>query len=272
MSKPQSAMATKLSELRSKITNNSTRKPKYDNYKPPEPPPVHWLEDGGDHINIWENGETDLGRLLAHNSDLPFNHNIFGKFCNIEAFWHYIQSVERDDRIRIMSGQILKNFSKKQTMERVTNFRAIIADSNYQRIKQYKAMVDAVKESVLPFDCYYVNPESGIRVRPIFFKWLIKAFEEIRLALKEDREPNFKFLIDQHNSGIYDFVIPAYVKEAQARKAQKKQEEKPNKIAALLEKQKDEVMTPDKTDEHEDTAIAVDSGINESTEIVHHPV
>lgn len=193
-----------LSQIRGKI---KVARP--DGIKDPSPSPMAWVEDGQDHINIWEQAQTELGKFLAHNSQNPFKHTLFGKFNNMEAFWHYIQSEERDDRIRVMSGRTLKNFSKKLTMTRITNFRAIIMDSNWQRIKQHKSAVHSLKNSTLPFDCYYINSESLIRVRPTFFKWLIKGFEEIRTAVKENRDPNFAFLLDKRDSDIYTFVLPS---------------------------------------------------------------
>lgn len=184
------------------------KKTKTDGIKDPSPSPMNWEKDGLDHINIWEQAETPLGKFLSHNNDKSFTHNLFGKFNNMEAFWHYIQSEERDDRIRVMSGRSLKNFSKKLTITKIVNFRAIIMDANWQRIKKHKSVIEELRRSTLPFDCYYVNSQTSLRIRPTFFKWLIKGFEEIRQAVIEDRDPNFSFLIDKKGSGIYDFVIP----------------------------------------------------------------
>lgn len=212
----QGPMQQKLRELR-----NQVPKARRDSIRDPSPSPMLWKGDGEDHINIYDRSETELGAILVHNSKLTFVHNIFGRFYDMESFWHYIQSAERDDRTRTMTGQILKNFAKKLTMTRVKNFRAIIMDANYQRIKQYDPVVQAMKESTLPFDCYYVNEETGLRTRPVFFKWLIMGFEEIRRALKEEREPDFGFLLDQPGTGIYEFAIPNLT---QAPKAQPKKQ------------------------------------------------
>ena len=178
-----------------------------DDIKDPSPSPMKLAEDGVDHINTWEQAETEIGKFLAHSSTIPFKHDIFGKFNTMESFWVYIQSEEKDDRIRVMSGRTLKNFSKKLNILRITNFRAIIMDANWQKVKQHKHAMQAIKDSTVPFDCYYINSTSGIRVRPTFFKWLIRGFEEIRKAIKEDREPSFNFLLDKKDTGIYDFVV-----------------------------------------------------------------
>lgn len=235
MKTKQGSMFEKLQPIRRQFKPNRS-----EDFRQPAPSPMKWIGDGEDHINIWEHGETELGCILSPNYDLGLNHSIFGRFANMEAFWHYIQSEERDDRIRSMNGQTLKKFSKMLTNTRVTNFRAIIMDSHYQRIKAYKVLVKSMKESTLPFDCYYINDKSGIRMRPVYFKWFLRGMEEIRNALKEDREPNFSFLLDRPGTDIYEFVVPKTEKVAVVK------EEKPQQTASLLSSVKQEVAEQQK--------------------------
>lgn len=190
-----------LQSISSKIKTNPMRAPAAS--------AMNWVGDGVDHINIWEKANTELGRFLAHGSNNDFNHSQLGRFNNMEALWHYVQSAERDDRIRNMRGRYLKNFSKQLTPMRVSNFKAIIMDSNYQRIQQYRPMVELMIATDLPFDCYYINNDSKLRIRPVFFKWLILGFEEIRHAIKENRAPNFTEFMDNPAIGIYDSVLQA---------------------------------------------------------------
>lgn len=178
-----------------------------DPLKLPSRSPMFWKEDGVDHINIGHAAKTEIGKALNHSSMITLNHSKFGKFSSIQSFWHYIQSEERDDRIRTLTGQMLMKFIKNLTTTRVVNFRAIILDANYQRIIQHDRFLNDLKESELPLDCYFVN-ESGVRIRPPYFKWLNIGLEEIRLALKEDREPDFKRFMDRPDVDIYHFVLP----------------------------------------------------------------
>lgn len=207
-------MRQQLASIRNQIITK-----KRTELKDPTPSPMHWQEDGVDHINVWEHANTELGKFLAHSSPFGFKHKIFGRFNSMESFWHYIQSVEKDDRIRVMHGPTLRLFVKKLEMAKVTNFRAIIMDSNWQRIKQHRDKMEMLAESTLPFDCYYISKTSRMRVRPTFFKWLNMGFEEIRTAVKEGREPIFDFLLDHNNSDIYQFVLPKTVDEIQPAKA-----------------------------------------------------
>lgn len=171
------------------------------------PSPMLWKGDGVDHINIFREGKTALGRDLEHGSSLPLKHSIFGKFNTVEGFWYYIQSEERDDRVRQLSGMKLNRFIKQLTTTRVYNFRAIILDANYQRIQQHPQLRNGLIESTLPFDAYSVN-DAGIRIRPPYFKWLTLGIEEIRRAIQEQRDPDFTIYKDHRDKDIYHYVAP----------------------------------------------------------------
>jgi hypothetical protein len=156
--------------------------------------------DGIDHINIWEKASTELGIALSHMADLPFTHETFGKFRSVEGFWHYIRSVTRDDRNRMMAGYKAKKFGDSLESRRVDDFKAIIMDANWQKVKQYAPIVDEIKNSTLPFDVYYLfNNDVNVRIRPASAFWLIEGFNEIRKCLKENTKPDFTFLRDRQN-------------------------------------------------------------------------
>lgn len=206
-------------------------------FKDPTSSVDRWVKDGVDHINIWEKGTTELGKVLSPSVTIAFNHNVFGHFETMEGFWHYIHSAERDDRIRNMSGTSLKNFARKLSPTRVKHFKALIIDANYQKIKKYKQIVESIKESNLPFDAYYTN-NVGLRIRHNYSVWLCAGFEEIRKALQEDRELNLTSFMDNEapQSELYDGVIPEYLRksrQAAAETEQVSEEDKP-KVPSLL--------------------------------------
>lgn len=166
-------------------------------------------KDGVDHLNIFEGAVTDLGKCLSHSNQLRFQHKLYGGFSNIESFWYYIRTEEHDDRVRKLTGNKLKVFADEMTPRRVKNFMAIILDANWQRICQYPELKAAVKENTLPFECYsYLKRQDGIRQRPPHAHWMMPLFEEISLALKEDREPNLTKFLDDQKIGLYDDVFP----------------------------------------------------------------
>lgn len=205
----------------------------------PLPAPSESGVDGEEHINIWEFGATALGRDLSHSGNLPIEHEIFGNFSNMEAFWYYIRSTERDDRIRTMRGRQLKQFAEKLTSVRVPNFCAIIMDSNWQKIKQHPAVLESLKESTLPFDCYFTYKRTdGVRIRPSFSYWLIDGFNEIRAALKEGREPNFDAFKNNKSIGIYDSALNVKQKPKKKPAPQKKEvfsDSDASEVAALMQ-------------------------------------
>lgn len=154
--------------------------------------------DGQDHINISDEAATYLGMSLASNAPFTFFHYKFGEFCSIESFFYYLSSEERDDRLRRMTGSRLLAFKKRLTHRQVVNFRALIMEAHYLKITQTKDLQDVFTNTTLPFDCYYHYKRSdGLRIRHRTAYWMVPGFEEIRKALREGREPDFKFLCEQ---------------------------------------------------------------------------
>jgi hypothetical protein len=210
MPKQQGQLGAKLSSLRPQIKTRVAPEKKVHekggDFGHRLPPVQNWSRDGEDHINLWEEGEVELGRILSHRYELEFDHTQLGRFKTMEALDRYVMSRDRDDRIRNLTGPALKKFAKNLVLAPVINFRAIVMDANWQRIKQYPDLATAVKESTLPFDVYYIIRDSGVRVRPARASWFLAGYEELRRALKEDREPNFDFLKDNKDAGTYEFI------------------------------------------------------------------
>lgn len=154
-------------------------------------------EDGQDHINIWENGKTTMGRALHPFADLPFEHSEHGKFRSIEGFWYWILSASRPNRLRAVHGIAARSLGRSLESQVVENFREIIAGAMWQKLNQYPALRKEIAE--LPadvcFDSYYISPEDQTtRVRTKAASWMVAAVNVMRNAINEDVEPNFEFL------------------------------------------------------------------------------
>lgn len=199
--------------------------------------PQTWKKDGEDHINVWEEAATDLGRMLSHRYKLQFNHSHFGRFTTIEGFDAYIQSKEKDDRLRFLNGARLRMLiSQGITRDPVQNFRAILVDTYYQRIKQSAEITKLFIESTLPFDLYYVVKQSGVRVRPARASWFIQGLEEVRRAMKEGVEPDLGFLMVNAKIGIYgnfEKQEVTEVKEQPKKKPNKPKAKKPQQAIGV---------------------------------------
>ena len=176
---------------------------------PPVMPSLsRFVKDGEDHINIWERGETELGKFLAHGTNAPFKHPVFGMFSNIECFWLYIRSEERDDRIRVLNSLSAKKFSENFTLLHVPNFYAVIMDANWHKVQQHPNKLELLKNNTLPLEMYYLYKNNpGVKIRPVFASWVLQGFEEIKNALKENRDPNFKFLMKEPTDDLYTPLI-----------------------------------------------------------------
>ena len=222
MNKPQvrnNQLTEQLSALlnkKPKLDNKKFKKPKATAYHNKEIDLQSWKSDGVDHINICASAETVLGKFLCHDTPHRYKHSILGTFNTVRGFWYYIQSVNHDDRYRRLSGKPLRLAHNNTETIRVTNFRAILMDACWQRIKQAGAIFKLMKDSELPFDCYYIHHESKLRVRPVYHSWVTSGTEEIRKAIKENREPDFTYLMEDKEIDLYEPITPEYLKSEES--------------------------------------------------------
>src|ERR1035437_3130440 len=75
-------------------------------------------KDGVDHINIWEYGQTTLGRALAASSPIELTHTYFGPFANMYALQEYIGCAVKDESLRVCTSTQAKK--KTTSYRRVT--------------------------------------------------------------------------------------------------------------------------------------------------------
>jgi hypothetical protein len=164
--------------------------------------------DGVDHLNIWESGRTKLGKFLAPAAPVAFMHPVFGPFNSIESFWHYIRNEERDDRLRSMPPITARKYARRLHSAHIPNFYAVIMDAIWYKLAANKQMMERFKSNDLPLDMYYIFRESGLPIRANSINWLMPGFNEIEKALKEDRNPNFTFLMSEPADDIYVALMP----------------------------------------------------------------
>lgn len=178
-------------------------------------------EDGEDHINFSEHGKTKLGRALCHTTGLPINHPIFGRFKTMLGFWNFILSPNKDDELRTLTGRPLHSLvnrlnrnshtKDKNDNYHVRNFRAIILNTYYLRVLASPEIKQLLAECDLEFDSYYIQSDNGLRMRYRNFKWYIPMLNELRAAIKEDREPDYGLFMSHPELSIYHDVMPTCV-------------------------------------------------------------
>jgi len=146
-------------------------------------------QDGHTHINVYSRGLTDLGRMLAHFTFSPFVHPYYGPFNSMEGFWYYIKARKPEDALRTLHGWEAKELGKKLEHIRRPNFKELIVEANYHKVVQNPRLLAAMKNSVLPFDHYYLYGPGKILIRPNGFEWLVEGFEQIRTMVKLGKAP-----------------------------------------------------------------------------------
>lgn len=191
--------------------------------------------DGQDHILLDFYGATETGRLLAMNMRAHFDHPILGSFNSFKGLWYFLNSYERDDRMRDLTGMALEKFNRLMTPVHVPNVAAIALTILYRRIAADKHAAKVIKSSTLAFDCYWTN-EAGLRRRQRWAYWLVPGAEEIRRALIAGREPDFSDFIDQLQNGetLDAYIAREFLDPQQREIAAKNKELKKEKKAADL--------------------------------------
>lgn len=209
------SLAEQLSPLKgkpSKARAKPNKRPLYnENYKKEV--------DGIDHINIYIQGKTELGRALSMEYEKRFVHPVLGPFNSLTNYWAYVKSKSRSNvyRVRNASSCLTALKRNKDMRDTVENFRAIIVRGCWYRVFGNPKLLELMKNSTLPFQMYYIKKEHEsngnlsveyeVKVQHRYSWWLLNGFEEIRKALKEDRDPNMDTFMSNLDVPLYhDFA------------------------------------------------------------------
>lgn len=176
------------------------------------PHPTKWEQDGVDHINISSMGCTELGPALYIGTRLKFTHAEFGEFHSLSNFWGYIETNAANERLRFLSTTARMEELKRHERHQVQYISFIILDAAWQRIQQLPPLLEAIKNSTLPFDNYFVGETSFLaRWRRSISPWVVEGYELIREALKNGTQPDFSaFMGGKTREEIIDITIEAH--------------------------------------------------------------
>lgn len=156
--------------------------------------------DGEDHINIWINGETKLGRILDPVYLKTINYNYIGKFASVQNLWFWLRTPSMDDSIRRMNARALRAYIQSQGIRfrHVPNFKAIIGSATWYKVKGYWHIIKELKnlDPSIKFLSYYTMKSSGLRVATSYSAMMIEIADIIRDAVQKGVEPDFTPLCD----------------------------------------------------------------------------
>jgi hypothetical protein len=141
-------------------------------------------DEGITHINMSSYSNTEIGRFLAQKSRYKISHHRYGEFVTIENLWVWLRDAEHLDKIKRMNNRQLKQRLRTAEKVEIRNFKAIILDAHYIRLKQHPEMMESFVTSELPLDLYYKSGEWYERPSYATY-WLIPALEDLRRMLKQ---------------------------------------------------------------------------------------
>lgn len=170
--------------------------------------PNRFKAEGIDHVNISVLSNNKLGRFLDPGYCINIDYPSIGKFRSILSLIYWLKSPDLDDKIRVLTGTKLNIYVREKSLKnkRLPNYPAILAFATWLKIKQRPDILEEIKNFPDDFTLlsYRVNAVSGIRIATGFAPRIVPIMEEIVLAVKEDREPNFDlFVTNSKEAGVY---------------------------------------------------------------------
>jgi hypothetical protein len=145
--------------------------------------------DGVDHINVYSQGRTELGRLLSNFAHTPFTVPRDGTFASVEAYWYWLQCDDPAARERLrplygyrakQTGRALRvpDYGRVHDLE----FRRAIARAIREKIRQTPRLAGMLVRSTLPLAHYYVYGEKV--VMPADNEWILESIAYYRDRLR----------------------------------------------------------------------------------------
>lgn len=146
--------------------------------------------DGIDHINIYSNGKTKLGRLLSNFANTPFDYEPYGHFESMEAFWYYYFTECRYEFLKTLSGVKAKREGQKLMIgcyhEILESDKSVILEAIRHKLRQNRHIVDMLIENDLPLTHYYCystdNGQYKIINKPEF-DWIIDEYNRLKTII-----------------------------------------------------------------------------------------
>lgn len=147
------------------------------------------LNDGVDHINVYSNGRTELGRQLSNLAHMPFVHPRYGKFASVEGFWHWVSTGMEHDILRSLHGLEALRKGRTYPMVMIDNFEEIIKSGIEAKINSYPLLKMGLITKKLPLAHYFVFKGKGDAPDKVVvqeqFRWIVAHLEHFANQLRK---------------------------------------------------------------------------------------
>jgi hypothetical protein len=141
---------------------------------------VWQLEDGSNHINIYSEARTELGRKLTNFAKTPFDHPTYGHFESMEGFWHWCSTGKKSDSYRDKYGLAAKMAKRRgQGVVIYDYFESDILSGLHCKLQQHPNIHQMLLDSTLPLTHYYAFSRTLVDGAKGNMFWL-KELEAIR--------------------------------------------------------------------------------------------
>lgn len=143
------------------------------------------MKDGVDHINVYSQGNTELGRLLSNFAHTPFRIPLLGEFESVEGLWYWYLTGE--EKCRHLIGYKAKEFGQKQTLlYPEIEFPPRLLKIVYKAKLKYNPHIkEMLLKNTLPFKHYYVYNDKI--VTPKQWQWTATLWQEIKNEQTEQK-------------------------------------------------------------------------------------
>lgn len=157
----------------------------------------HPMNDGLDHLNIYSNGRTELGRVLSNFYKEEFNTvNGDGNFMSIEGYFHWLgvsEDCPNRDTLRYLFGKDARvagrNFkctygrSNKYTKD---EFQEIICKEVSRKFYRHQnLLIDNILLWDVPIYHYMIFDGNKIKDFTEKYKWFVDCIEKTRNDILE---------------------------------------------------------------------------------------
>lgn len=169
---------------RENFQSDRNRRP-FDDYANPR----QYISDGLDHINLWDRGNTELGRVLAMEFANFYDVPVYGRFTSVLALWAYLTTKGHPIQLSRARSEALRHWILERDEQGMTvefpNVEYICAQAAASFIKRDEAVRNALINTGDADLLAYSDLGHGRRKKPYADMW-VSIISLIRSQLQAD--------------------------------------------------------------------------------------